>query len=278
MGTRTPVLLWFLLGVTITLSIVLGVMVLTDDGGAPGATVAPDPTDATIPTSEAPATTAVTTIPTSTSGPASTTVPPAGSRCAGLESMTLPAGVEVVGGPGNFDGLPEPESIMDADSAYVFQSDGAWYVGFSLDIGYRVFQPLPPASMPGFTPEIVVWDFAGDDGALVKVDASLMSGAEVYVWYFLDEDCVIEDAGTTDQDPLQFLDWFGASHTEAFACASDGVFHTSAGEGSGGMWDVRDVFYRWTAPSGPGFEFGFEDGTEVPTGDPLIAEAGTVRC
>jgi len=47
---------------------------------------------------------------------------------------------------------------------------------------------------------------------------------------------------------------------------------------AGTMWDVRDVFYHWTAPAGPGFEFGFEDGVEVPEGDPLIAAAGLVDC
>jgi hypothetical protein len=192
--------------------------------------------------------------------------------------MTLPVGVELAGGPGNFDGPPEPASIMDADSAFVFQSAGAWYLAFSLDIGYLVFEPLPASSIPGFEPVLLVWDFEGDDGALVKVDQSTMSGAEVYVWYYLDAGCQVEDAGTIDADPKEFLDWFGASHTQAFACATDGVFETSAAKTAGTMWDVRDVFYHWTAPAGPGFEFGFEDGVEVPEGDPLIAAAGLVDC
>ena len=193
--------------------------------------------------------------------------------------MVLPAGVELSGGQGNFDGPPEPESIMDADGAFVFESGGTWYVGFSLHDGYVVFEPLPAASPPGFVPEASVWDFgSSDDGLLVKIDQSTASGAEVYAFYFLDADCGVEDAGTVEVDRYEFLDWFGASHTQGFRCTADGVFETSAGQTSGTMWDVRDVFYEWTAPAGPGFTFGFEDGMEVPDGDPAIAAAGAVNC
>jgi hypothetical protein len=193
--------------------------------------------------------------------------------------MVFPAGVELQGGNGNFDGPPEPESVMDSDGGFVFVSGGTWYVGFSLNDGYVVFEPLPAPLDPGFVPEATVWDFgAHDDGLLVKIDRSLASGAEVYAFYYLDADCAVEDAGTAGTERYEFLDWFGAAHTQAFSCTADGVFETSAGQGSGSMWDVRDVYFEWTAPDGPGFIFQFEDGMEVPAGDPAIAEAGTVHC
>jgi hypothetical protein len=271
--------------VALTLGVALVVIWLTGDdtGDIAGDTVGGGGVVTTVPPLSATTATPGTTVPVvTTAPPVIATVPPVtvapASRCAGVASMTLPVGVELAGGPGNFDGPPEPASIMDADSAFVFQSAGAWYLAFSLDIGYLVFEPLPASSIPGFEPVLLVWDFEGDDGALVKVDQSTMSGAEVYVWYYLDAGCQVEDAGTIDADPKEFLDWFGASHTQAFACATDGVFETSAAKTAGTMWDVRDVFYHWTAPAGPGFEFGFEDGVEVPEGDPLIAAAGLVDC
>jgi hypothetical protein len=193
--------------------------------------------------------------------------------------MALPPGVALVGGNGNFDGLPEPASVMDSDLGFVFEDATGWYVGFSLDSGYVVYQPLPAPLVADFEPTAAVWDFDGDDGLLVNTDFSMMSGAAVYRFYFLDHNCAVRAAGTVDSDPYEFLDWFGANHTQAFSCADTGVFETTAAETANpGNWDVRDRFFEWTAPAVPGFEFQFEDGMEVPVGDPAIAAAGMVDC
>jgi len=271
----------FLLGVTVTLAVVFGVVLLTRDDGEVDTEVAATTTLGATSSSQATSTpvasTVVSSAPVTVPPTVVVTTPPAG-RCAGRVAMVLPAGIELSGGPGNFDGPPEPESIMDADSGFVFESGGAWYVGFSLDDGYVVYAPLPTTPMRGFEPAATVWDFDGDDGLLVHIDRSAMSGAEVYAFYYLDADCGVDDAGTIEVERLEFLDWFGASHTQAFTCTADGVFETSAGQGSGSMWDVRDVFYEWTAPADPGFVFGFEDGFEVADGDAAITAAGEINC
>lgn len=276
----------FFLGVFGTLALVFGIIVLTRDGGTGAATSTPVTNTAVGGSTSAPgssdalttvvSSTIVSTTAASTTVPGSTTVP--ATRCAGRTAMALPPGVELSGGNGNFDGPPEPDSIMDSDGGFVFSSEGTWYVGFSLNDGYVVVEPLPEPLDAEFVPEAVVWDFDGDDGLLIKIDRSSAAGAEVYAFYFLDEECGVEDAGTADTERYEFLDWFGADHSQAFTCAADGVFETLAARTTGNMWEVRDMFFEWTAPAWPGFIFGFEDGMEVPEGDPAIAAAGMVDC
>jgi hypothetical protein len=269
----------FLSGVAITLAVAVVVVWMNRDDDA---AVAAD-TTTTVGSSAvtAPTTAVVTTTPATSAPVVTATVPatttPSVGRCAGLSPMTLPPGVELIGAPGNFDGLPEPESIMDADSAFLFESAGQWYLGFSLHSGYLTFEPIVVSGPPGFAPEISVWNFDGDDGALVKVERSML-GPEAFIWYFLDQGCAIADAGIAGEDPLQWLDWAGANHTQAFACTADGVFKTEAAESSGGMWEVTDTFYEWTAPQGPGFLLGFSDAIEVPASDPAVTAAGGIDC
>jgi hypothetical protein len=275
----------FLAGSALTLGVALAVIWLTggDDGGVAGDTAVTTTADpGTVAPTTAPPAPSTTAAPALTTTPAVTVTAPVatvapGSRCAGVESMTLPPGVELSGQPGNFDGPPEPTSIMDADSAFVFESAGQWYLGFSLEIGYLVYEPITVDGPPGFAPEVRVWNFAGDDGAWVKVERSML-GPEVYVWYYLDETCGVEDAGVAGEDPLQWLDWAGANHTQAFACTADGVFKTEAAESSGGLWELTDTYYEWTAPQGPGFLFGFADAVEVPASDPGVEAAGGIDC
>lgn len=273
-------LVMFLAGVALTLGVALAVVWLTgdDDGGVAGDTGSTTTAAATTaaPASTTTAVSVVTTAPAvATTAPVATAAP--GSRCAGIASMELPAGVELSGQPGNFDGPPEPTSIMDADSAFVFESAGQWYFGISLGIGYVVYEPITVEGPPGFAPEVQVWNFTGDDGAWVKVERSML-GPEAYIWYYLDEACGIEDAGVAGEDPLQWLDWAGANHTQAFACTEDGVFKTEAAESTGGLWELTDTFYEWTAPQGPGFLFGFADAVEVPASDPGVTAAGGIAC
>jgi hypothetical protein len=168
---------------------------------------------------------------------------------------------------------------MESDGAILFRSAGAWWIGISLHIDYVVFRQLPSSLDPAFVPEITaVVDFGPlDDGALVKIDHSLAGGDTVYAFYFLDSGCDVREAGTTAVPQLEFLVGGGAAHTEGLTCAVDGVFATTAGQGSSGMWDIRDHFYAWD-PAGSGFTDGFEDGTEVPDGDPAIAQAGLLDC
>ncbi len=195
--------------------------------------------------------------------------------------MTVPAGAVNAGGAnGVFGGGPEPESIMDADLAYLFESGGDYYVAFSLNVGYLAFRQLPEPIDLAFVPELLVVNFDGsDDAAWVKTDRSLASGAEVYAFYFLDEDCQVEDAGTAGVPRYEFLDWGGLQHTQGFTCFGDGVRETFAGASSTpGVWDVTSTFYGWTAPALPGFVLGPQDAIEVPEGDPRATAAGVVDC
>jgi hypothetical protein len=142
-----------------------------------------------------------------------------------------------------------------------------------------VFIELPEPSIAGLEPEIHSVQGFGDhdDGALVKIDQSPLSGHEVYRFYFLDGDCQVEDAGTTAEDPLEFIVGFGAAHREGFSCTGDGVWETTAGDQGGGLWERLDTFYEWD-PTGPGFIESFTDGFEAPATDPDIQAAGDLDC
>ena len=243
-------------------------------------TTSTDPTAATTTTTTADTTTTA-GAPTTTSEVATTTTTGAPtSRCAGLTSMTVPdTGGSLIRIPGSFDGDPQPQSIMETDGAILFPHEGSWRFGFSLHIPYAVFIELPEPSFDAFEPEIhSVQDFGNhDDGALVKIDRSLLSGHDIYRFYFLNDDCQVEDAGTATENPLEFIVGFGASHREGFKCTNDGVWETTAGASEGGMWQRLDTFYEWD-PTGPGFVEAFTDGFEAPASDPDILSAGALDC
>jgi len=303
MGSRSLAWLAFLGGLIVTLLVVLIVVLANDNGEAPAGATAPStvPSDSTAATG-ASGTTATSVVPattaaagaTSTPAPAppATTVPPATTspstteaipvnRCTDVPPMAIPTGAVGAGGAnGVFGGGPEPESVMDADFAHLFESGGNYFVAFSLNVGYVAFQQLPEPIDPAFVPELLVVNFDGnDDAAWVKIDRSLAAGAEVYAFYFLDESCAVEDAGTAGVPRYEFLDWGGLEHTQGFTCVGDGVFETFAGVSSTpGRWDVTSSFFQWTAPALPGFLAGVEDGLDVPDGDPSIAAAGVVDC
>jgi len=274
----------------VVLLIALVVVLVTDDASTD--VVAADSTTAqsttSTPATSAPATTiAATTAATSapaTTGPAptstSTSAVAQGDMCAEFASDAIPAdAVSLGGGNGVFGGGVEPESIQDSDLALLYESGGTHHLAFSLNVGYVATAQLPGASDPSFEPELVVVDFpGGHDAGLVMIDRSLASGAEVYAFYFLDEDCEVADAGTVEVPRYEFLDWAGAQHSQGFTCVDDGVFETMANAGEGGLWEITDTFFAWTAPAQPGFVFGFQDGMEVPEGDPAIAQAGAVDC
>lgn len=226
--------------------------------------------------------TTTTTVPETTTTVAETTTTSGEpvSRCAGLTGMTVPdTGGNMVRIPGSFDGDPQPESIMESDGAILFPHEGSWWFGFSLHIPYAVFIELPEPSIDAFEPEIHSVEGFGDhdDGALVKVDQSPLSGHEVYRFYFLSADCQVEDAGTVAEDPLEFIVGFGANHREGFSCTEDGVWETTAGESGGGLWQRLDTFYEWD-PTATGFNESFTDGFEAPAGDPDIQSAGDLDC
>lgn len=251
------------------------VLTTTTSVAATSTTTAP----ATTTTGAAITTTVAGTTTSSGVGTTTTTGGPV-SRCAGLTGMTVPdTGGDLVRIPGSFDGDPQPESIMESDGAILFPHEGSWWFGFSLHIPYAVFIELPEPSFETFEPEIHSVESFGDhdDGALVKVDRSPLSGHDVYRFYFLDDACQVEDAGTAAEDPLEFIVGFGASHREGFSCTDDGVWETTAGESGGGLWQRLDTFYEWD-PAGMGFIESFTDGFEAPASDPDIQNAGDLDC
>lgn len=264
------------------LLLTVAVLLMTDSGEGPSAeTTATTTTEATT-TTAAGSTTAATT----TSTPESTTTTAAGpvvgaGRCAGTPAPdTLPVDAVVLTAlPGSFDGAPEPMSIMEADQGMVYRSGDAWWVAIGLYPTGILTAPLPEPSDPAFTPTVLsVVDFGAlPDGLVVRVDRSLASGAQVYRFYFLADDCTVRWAVTAEESALEFLEWFGPAHRQGFTCVADGVHLTSAGESSGGLWDVRDRYYHWD-PGGTGFDFILEDGTELAPDDPDTVNAGQVNC
>lgn len=282
---RSTAILAFIGGLVVALLLVLIIVMLGDNGGGSvsadattttaGSTTAPEATTtsmATTTTAE-PATTVADSTTTSTEAPTTTV----GTRCLGLDPMVIPAAAEATGDNGNFDGPPEPTSIMQADAGFIFEDGGTWFTGFSLNSGYLVYTPLPEPDFAGLEPTIIIASFDGDDGLLVQTDFSPMAGASVYTFFFLDEGCQVNAAGTASEDPLDFIDWGGAAHTQGFTCFDTGVLVTEAGK-FGESWEIRTTTYGWTAPAGPGFTLLSEEVVTVADGDPAITAAGIVDC
>jgi hypothetical protein len=169
---------------------------------------------------------------------------------------------------------------MDTDVAFLFESGGTTYVAISLNSGFLGYTELPAPSDPGFTPELLVVNFDGGyDAAWVKIDRSLAAGAEVYAFYFLNEDCQVEDAGTVEVPRYEFLDWFGAAHSQGFRCTATGVIETLAGATeTAGQWRVTTAVYEWTAPAAPGFVETSRTEAIHPEGSAEVSGAGIVDC
>lgn len=282
---RSTAVLAFIGGLIAALLLVLIVVMLDGDGDGVAAagstsTTAGSTTSeaATSSTGSSTTTTAgASTVADSTTSSTAAPTTTEGTRCLGLAPMVIPVGAESFGGNGNFDGPPEPTSIMQADAGFLFEHEGEWSTGFSLNSGYLVHAPLPEPDFAGLEPTIVIASFDGDDGLLVQTDFSPLAGASVYTFFFLDADCQVNAAGTASEDPLEFLDWGGAAHTQGFTCTDTGVVVTAAGK-VGQEWEIRSTQYAWTAPAEPGFTLVSEETVTVPDGDPAIGAAGIVDC
>ncbi|WKZ83271.1 MAG: hypothetical protein QY307_03265 [Acidimicrobiia bacterium] len=277
--------------------ITLGVVVMSSGGGDPVAadstttTVESTTTSGPVTTSTEAATTTGPTVATTTTTEAATTTTVAATTtvttaapnpwagCAALAAEPLAEGALVAGGPGNFDGDPQPLSIMEADGAILYLSGGQYRLGFALFPNDMISTPLAAPSAPAFPPEFVgVIDFGpANDGVLIRTEKSLLSGHDVYAFYYLTTSCTVEVAHLPGDPPLEFLHGFGAAHREGLTCAADGVYETSAGATGGTLWDVRSRFYQWD-PAGTGFQFGFEDGFEAAPDSADALAAGAFNC
>src|SRR3990172_5964369 len=125
-------LLWFLLGITITLAVVLGVMVLSgdDDGGGTAATT----TTVAGETTTAPTTTAVETTVTTAGGTTAATVTTAPAHaCAGMLSTVTAA----VPGPGVSIAIGDFDAVGLSDQFLGYQKgDGTFWIQIVLAYGW----------------------------------------------------------------------------------------------------------------------------------------------
>ncbi len=245
-------------------------------------TTAPSTTTTVTTTTSTTSTTTTTTTTTTPTTTATTTTIPV-SRCEGKGSKTVPGGATYLSQmPGSFDGDPQPESIMHADSAFIVQSGSDYLFGFHLYIEYETYIKLPAPTNPGFIPEIVaVRDFGSlDDGVLVHLDQPLLYNGGVYAFFYLDADCHVVEAGTPATNPLEFLVGGGAAHEEGIECTATGVVGKQAGA-TGAIesdpWQVTETTYDWD-PAGTGFTEDGVIGYMVPYNDPGMKVSLVENC
>ena len=228
MSNRMTTLLWFLLGITATLAVVFGVIVLTggDDTGGTAVTTVAGAT--TTPTTAG----ATTTAATASTVAATTTAAPA---CAGLPSATTPAivpGVSVQAG--DFDG----DGAMDQFIGYQ-RGDGTFWVQIALSYGYATEMEaystaVAYAAQPFAYPDLWIGIAAVDTGASTEV-----------LQFFQLDGCSIAKSTTDGINEASFLRGGGVMHLDGLVCGAEGFTSRSAQTGDGTSWDFLTVDYLW---------------------------------
>ena len=259
-------LLWFLLGITLTLSIVLAVIVFTGgDSDTAGTTIATSTSDAT--TTTAVATTATTTTaPTTTTEAVTTTLPP----CAGLPSATIP----VIPGPGvsYFDGDFDGDGTADRFIGYQ-AGDGTFRVQIALSYGYAT-------EMEVFGPAIAYFaqPFATGDTAIGL--AAVDSGASTeIVQFFQLEGCAITKSTTDGTFEASFLRGGSVTHMDGMTCSAEGFTTSAATTGDGITWEYTTTDYLWDPVGRTFMNTGAASSTLTSPGDDdVIFSAALFNC
>jgi hypothetical protein len=228
-SNRMTTLLWFLLGISVTLAVVLGVVVLTDDdAGTAATTIITTTTLAPSTTAEATTSTAAAT---TTTAAATTTAAPA---CAGLPSATIPAagpGVSTVLGDFDADGA------MDQLIGYQ-KGDGTFWVQMALSYGYATEYPAMDRSEA-----LAAQAFADGDAWLGLAAVGSGASTDVIQWFLLDG-CTIVSA-TVDGGEASFIRGGGVMHGDGMICNPDGFTANSAQSSNGTNWEYFSTAYQW---------------------------------
>jgi hypothetical protein len=271
-SNRLTTLLWFLLGITVTLAVVLGVVVLSgdDDGGGTAATT----TTLAGETTTAPTTTVVETTVTTAGGTTAATVTTAPAHaCAGLPSATTPAlpaaGVSIA--IGDFDN----DGTMDNFIGYQ-KGDGTFWIQIALAYGYATeIEAYSTAIVYGAQP----FSYTDDPDPWIGI-AAVDTGAstEVLQWFQLDG-CTIVKSTVDGSIEASFLRGGGVLHMDGLVCAAEGFTTRSAQSGDGTNWDYLTTDYQWDPVARTFRNIGVASSTLTsPADDDAIFSAAEFNC
>ena len=261
-GNRMTTLLWFLLGISLTLAAVLGVMVLTDDDGGTAAS--------TIATTTSIAVTSSTTAETTTAGPTTTAAvtTTAAPACAGLPSATIPAA-----GPGVTTVLGDFDADGAMDQLIAYQAgDGTFWVQMALSYGYATeYMAMDRAEA------LAAQSFAEGDAWLGLASVGSGASTDVIQWFMLDG-CTMVSA-TVDGSEASFITGGGVMHADGMICNPDGFTANSAQTSNSINWEYFSTTYVWDPVARMFHSLGVASSTLVsPVDDDVIFTAFDFVC
>lgn len=274
MSNRMTTLLWFLLGISVTLAVVLGVIVLSgdDDGGGTAATTVTTTGGET--TTTAVTTTGVETTVTTgatTTAATVTTAPP--HACSGLPSATTPAipGPGVTIAIGDFDA----DGTMDDFIGYQ-KGDGTFWIQIALSYGYATeIEAYTRADVYGAQP----FSYTDDPDPWIGI-AAVDSGASTEVLQFFQLDgCTIVKSTVDGSIEASFLRGGGVTHMDGLVCGAEGFTTRSAQTGDGTNWEYYTTDYLWDPVARTFMNLGMASSTLTsPADDDVIFSAAEFTC
>ncbi len=263
MSNRSTTVLWFLLGVSITLAIVLGVIVLS--GGDDG-----DAASTSVPTTVAESTPTTTATVTTTTAAATTTVSTtAATPCTGLPSATTPA----VPGPGvsSVDGDFDGDGAMDRLIGY--ESGGVYKVQIALSYGYATEIDAMDAAEA-----LAAQAFAEGSAWLGLARVGSGASTDIVQWYMLDG-CSIVKVTTDGAGEASFLRGGSVTHGDGLVCNPSSITVNSVLTGDGITWEYYSTTYEWDPVARTFVGLGVSSSTLVsPADDDAIFSAYDLVC
>jgi len=271
-SNRMTTLLWFLLGITVTLAVVLGVIVLSgdDDGGGTAATTATTTGGETT----APTTTAGETTVTTAGGTTAATVTTAPAHaCTGMLSTVTAAipgpGVTIAVGDFDADGLTDQFlGYQKGDGTFWIQIVLAYGWATEIEAGTRadVYGAQPFSTTPDPDPWIGI--------------AAVDSGASTEILQFFQLDgCTIVKSTINGSFEASFLHGAGVTHMDGLECRAEGFTSRSATTGDGITWEFSTTDYQWDPVARTFLDLGMASSTLTsPANDAVIFSAAEFSC
>lgn len=266
MGSRTNTILWFLLGVSLTAAIALGVVVLTGDDDGSGGTAAT--TEATTTTTATTTTDGVTTTAAPTTTAATTTSSAPAPACAGLPSVATPVmgpGVSVVMGDFDADGA--------MDQFFGYEAAGTFRVQIALSYGYATEITTIDAAEA-----LAAQPFAEGDAWLGLAKTSFGASTDVVQWFMLDG-CTIVPVTVDGTFEASFIKGGGVMHMDGMICNPSSFTTTSAQTSNGTNWEYFTTDYTWDPVARTFINSGIASSTLTsPADDAVIFTAAAFVC
>ncbi len=265
-NNRMTTVLWFLLGVSLTLAAVLGFMVLTDDdGGSAGSTAATTTTTAGTTTTLAATTTTVAGETTTTLAVTTSAAP----ACAGLPSATTPPipspGVTIAAGDFDHDGA--------MDRLIGYESGGTYWIQMELAYGYATeIEAMDAAEALAAQP------FAEDDAWLGLAKVGSGASTDILQWYMLDG-CDITKVTVDGTFEASFIRGGGVMHGDGLSCHRTGFTAASVQTSDGTNWEYFTTSYEWDPVARTFVSGGVASSTLTsPADDDVIFSAYALLC